>query len=52
MIALDPTVAGSFVWNFEFGSLGFIWDLVFGVWDFHFFTKHVIFLRSANYVLK
>ena len=52
MIALDPTVVGSFAWNFEFRSLGFIWDLVFGVWNFHVFTKHVIFVRSANYVLK
>jgi hypothetical protein len=34
MIALDPTVAGSFAWNFEFGSLGFIWDLVFGIFIF------------------
>jgi len=23
------------VWNFEFGSLKFICDLVFGAWDFH-----------------
>jgi len=25
---------GSFVWNFEFGSLGFICILVFGAWNF------------------
>jgi hypothetical protein len=40
MIALDPTVAGSFAWNFEFGSLGFIWDLVFGVWCLVFSFFH------------
>jgi hypothetical protein len=36
MIPLGPTVDGSFVWNFEFGSLGFVWDLVFGAWNFLF----------------
>jgi hypothetical protein len=37
MIPLSKTVDGSFVWNFEFGSLRFIWDLVFGAWNFHNF---------------
>jgi len=27
--------AGSFVWNFEFRTLEFVWDLVFGAWNFH-----------------
>jgi len=34
MIQLGTHVNGSFVWNFEFGSLEFIWDLVFGAWNF------------------
>jgi hypothetical protein len=25
------------VWNFEFESLEFIWDLVFGAWNLHDF---------------
>jgi len=37
MIPLGATVNGSSVWIFEFGSLGFIWDLVFGAWIFLFF---------------
>ena len=32
-----PTVDGSFVWVFEFGSLRFACDLVFGAWNFHDF---------------
>ena len=29
-----PTnVDRSFVWNFEFGELGFIWNLSFDIWD-------------------
>ena len=35
MMLLGTTVDGSFVLNFEFKSLGFIWDLVFGAWNFH-----------------
>jgi hypothetical protein len=35
----DETVGhnldGSFVSNFEFGSLEFIWELAFGAWNFH-----------------
>jgi len=27
----------SYVWIFEFGSLGFVWDLGFGAWNFHDF---------------
>jgi len=23
-----------FVWNFEFSSLEFVWDLIFGAWNF------------------
>ena len=34
MIPLGALVNGSFVWNFEFGSLGFGWDLGFGAWNF------------------
>jgi hypothetical protein len=34
MIVLVTIEDGSFVWYFEFGSLGFVWDLVFGAWNF------------------
>jgi len=34
-VPFATTVDGSFVWNFEFGSLGFVWDLVFVAWNFH-----------------
>jgi hypothetical protein len=34
MTPLNTTVGGSFVWDFEFESLGFICDLVFGAWNF------------------
>ena len=37
-VLLSKTVDGSFVWNFEFGLLGFVCGLVFGAWnlsDFH-----------------
>ena len=30
------------VWNFEFRSLGFVWDLDFGAWNFHFFKLSAI----------
>jgi len=36
MMPLGTTVEGSFVCIFGFGSLGFIWDLVFGAWDLGF----------------
>jgi len=35
IMPLSITVDGLFVWNFEFGSLGFVWDLFFGACDFH-----------------
>jgi len=34
-VPLGTTADGSFVWDFEFGSLGLVWDLVFGAWNFH-----------------
>jgi len=37
MIPQGTTVNGLLFWNFEFGSLGFVWDLVFGAWNFHDF---------------
>ena len=36
MVLLGINVDGSFVLNFEFESLGFIWNLVFGAWNFHY----------------
>jgi hypothetical protein len=36
-ILSGSTAEGSFVWNFEFGSLGFIWNLGFGVWNLSIF---------------
>jgi len=37
MIQVGTTLAESFVWNFEFRSLEFVWDLDFGAWNFHGF---------------
>jgi len=37
MMPLGLTTNGALVWNFEFGSLGFVWFLVFGAWNFHDF---------------
>jgi hypothetical protein len=37
MIPLAKIAWGLFVWNFEIGSLEFIWDLIFGVWNFRFY---------------
>jgi len=34
MMQLDLTTIDKLVWNFEFGSLGFIWVLIFGAWNF------------------
>jgi len=31
---------GSIVWNFEFGSLGFVWDLIFGDWNLKDAQQH------------
>jgi hypothetical protein len=33
--AIRQKNGGSFVWNFEFGSLGFVGDLIIGAWNFH-----------------
>jgi len=33
MTPLGNTVDGLFVWNFEFGLLGIVCDLVFGAWN-------------------
>ncbi|MEJ2168564.1 MAG: hypothetical protein P8X90_23885 [Desulfobacterales bacterium] len=38
MMLLGAMAAGSFVWIFECGSLGFVWDLVFGAWNFIFLS--------------
>ncbi|UCD81563.1 MAG: hypothetical protein JSW26_09120, partial [Desulfobacterales bacterium] len=37
IMPLGAMADGSSVWIFEFGSLGFVWDLVFGAWNFHDF---------------
>jgi hypothetical protein len=37
IMPFGTNVGGSFVWNFEFGSLGFVWNLAFGAWNFHDF---------------
>jgi hypothetical protein len=36
---LRITVDEPFVWNFEFGSLEFIWDLSFVAWNFYEFAE-------------
>jgi hypothetical protein len=43
MMPLGLTTNGTLVWNFEFGSLGFVWVLVFGAWNFHDFHLSSIF---------
>jgi len=35
MMPLDTTDEELLMGDFEFGSLGFIWDLVFGAWNFN-----------------
>jgi hypothetical protein len=35
MMPYYPSIKRPHVWNFEFGSLEFIWDLIFGAWNFH-----------------
>jgi len=37
MMPLGAMVGGSLVWAFEFGSLGFVWNLVTGTLNFHDF---------------
>jgi hypothetical protein len=37
MMALGTTAERSVVWNFEFWSFVFVWDLVFGAWNFQDF---------------
>jgi hypothetical protein len=34
MLRLDAIAGAPFVCIFEFGSLGFVWDLGFGAWNF------------------
>jgi hypothetical protein len=33
MMPFPTNVDRSFVWNFEFESLGFVWSLSFEIWD-------------------
>jgi hypothetical protein len=35
MMQIITNVYGSVVWNFEFPSLEFVWNLVFDAWNFH-----------------
>jgi hypothetical protein len=35
ILPLGTIAERSVVWNLEFWSLVFIWDLVFGAWNFH-----------------
>ena len=41
-------VDGSKVWNFEFGSLRVVWDLIFGAWDFCEVKQVVVFIKAAQ----
>jgi len=43
IVTLVATIDGSVILNFEFGSLGFIWDLIFGAWNFVSLHKQVLF---------
>jgi hypothetical protein len=37
IMPFGTNAGGSGVWNFEFGSLEFVWNLGFGAWNFHDF---------------
>jgi len=37
IMPFGTNAGGSGVWNFEFGSLGFSCDLIFGAWNFNNF---------------
>ena len=50
IMSVGTNVDRSFVWNFEFGSLGFVCYLVFGTWNFMIFIKKLTFLNSVNYL--
>jgi hypothetical protein len=52
MMLLATTVDGSGVWNFEFGSLGFVWVLEFGACNFHNLIKQTTLLIPGHYRLK
>jgi len=39
MMPLGAMADGFLVWIFEFRSLGFVWDLVFGAWNFMAFIR-------------
>ncbi|UCD79987.1 MAG: hypothetical protein JSW26_00715 [Desulfobacterales bacterium] len=49
MMPLDKTEEEFFVWNFEFGSLGFVWDLVIGAWNFHDFHQAGSFPKISKH---
>jgi hypothetical protein len=49
MRPLDAPVNGFFVCDFEFGSLGFVWDLVFGAWNFLVFRYSAVRFLSKPY---
>jgi hypothetical protein len=38
-LTVSPGLTWSVVLNFEFGLLGFIWNLFFGAWNFHDFRR-------------
>jgi hypothetical protein len=42
----------SFIWNFEFGSLGFVCDLAFGAWNFLDFHKAGNFFDISQLLLQ
>jgi hypothetical protein len=55
IMLFGTNAGGSGVWNFEFGSLEFVWN--FGIWFlvlgiFMIFIKQVTFVYSVNYLFK
>jgi len=50
MMPFGTTAEDSFVWIFEFGSLGFVWDLVLGI--FTISGKRIMFTKLIIYLLK
>ena len=47
IMPFGTNVDRSFVWNFEFGSLKFVWNLFFDAWNFHDFNLTPNFLNFS-----
>ena len=48
MVPLGAILDGPLFWDFEFGSLRFVWDLAIGAWNLHDFYKAGFFHKIAQ----